>query len=210
MQYHDHLINIVDTPGHADFGGEVERTLSMVDGVMLLVGAATGAEDPLQPLDRLTASPWAGGAVGDAGQLGVSGQELVWQPVGSLADLQTQLREAAAAGQPAMLDLYADWCISCKVMERSVFPRPEVARQLARFRLLRADVTENNAQDKALMAAYGLFGPPSMVFFSEDGQEITEVRVQGEMDAAAFAAHLSAVLAMLDAEKVGETAVISG
>ncbi|HET6591503.1 MAG TPA: protein-disulfide reductase DsbD [Xanthomonadales bacterium] len=179
-------------------------------GVMLLVGAATGAEDPLQPLDRLTASPWAGGAVGDAGQLGVSGQELVWQPVGSLADLQTQLREAAAAGQPAMLDLYADWCISCKVMERSVFPRPEVARQLARFRLLRADVTENNAQDKALMAAYGLFGPPSMVFFSEDGQEITEVRVQGEMDAAAFAAHLSAVLAMLDAEKVGETAVISG
>jgi thiol:disulfide interchange protein DsbD len=181
---------------------------SFIYGVMLLIGAATGAEDPLKPLDRL-----AGGntsiqlATAEDGAH-VSGG-LTWHPVSSLAELDAQLAEAARDGQPALLDLYADWCISCKVMERTVFPRPEVASQLAQFRLLRADVTENNEDDKALMGAYGLFGPPSLVFFAGDSGELSDVRIQGEVGAESLAAHLGAVLDAVNVDKFGEIADIS-
>ena len=107
-------------------------------------------------------------------------------------------------GRPVLLDLYADWCISCKVMERSVFPQPEVSSQLAQFHLVRADITANNAADKALMNEYGLFGPPSMVFFDAEGRELTEIRVQGEIDADALAAHLRAILAQLGGQEFAE------
>jgi thiol:disulfide interchange protein DsbD len=90
-------------------------------------------------------------------------------------------------------------------MERSVFPVPEVAAQLAQFHLVRADVTANSTADKALMNEYGLFGPPSMVFFDEEGRELTEIRVQGEIGASALAAHLAAVLAHLSSHNVEKT-----
>jgi thiol:disulfide interchange protein DsbD len=90
-----------------------------------------------------------------------------------------------------------------------VFPVPEVAARLSQFRLLRADVTENDAEDKALLAAYGLFGPPSLVFFDEDGREISDVRIQGEVGANALASHLGAVLAHLEAVKFGDLALKS-
>ena len=131
-------------------------------------------------------------------------------PVRNLIDLEAELEQARAAGEPALLDLYADWCISCKVMERSVFPRPEVASRLTQFRLLRADVTQNSAEDKALMGAYGLFGPPSLVFFDEDGREMSEVRIQGEVGAATLATHLGAILDALNSVKVGDLAAKSG
>lgn len=181
---------------------------SFVYGVMLLIGAATGAEDPLKPLDRLAGAP-ASNMVATAQSGAHVSDGLVWHPVASLADLDAQLVEAARAGQPALLDLYADWCISCKVMERTVFPRPEVASQLAQFRLLRADVTKNNADDKALMGAYGLFGPPSLVFFAGDKRELSDVRVQGEVGADALATHLGAVLDALNVGKFGDLAANS-
>jgi thiol:disulfide interchange protein DsbD len=101
----------------------------------------------------------------------------------------------ASASGPVILDLYADWCISCKVMERTVFPEPAVAEKLAQFTLLRADVTANDDQDQALLKRYGLFGPPSLVFFGEDGGEFEEFRVQGEVDAERLSAQLALVLA---------------
>lgn len=178
-----------------------------VYGVLLLIGAATGAENPLRPLERLADGAAVAAPVTDGERAALAAHDgLVWHPVTSLAALTEELELAARSGQPALLDLYADWCISCKVMERNVFPRPEVASQLARFRLLRADVTENNADDKALMGAYGLFGPPSLVFFSEDGAELSEVRIQGEVGAAALATHLGAVLAAIDSGKFGDFA----
>ena len=131
------------------------------------------------------------GGMGSAEQ--AQAESVRWEAVKTVADVE---RLMASSSGPVLLDLYADWCISCKVMERSVFPEPEVARQLARFTLLRADVTANDAQDQALLKQFGLFGPPSLVFFSEDGREIDEFRVQGEVSADRLEAHLAQVLAL--------------
>ena len=161
--------------------------LCLVYGVLLMIGAASGAENPLKPLERFADR---GASTMTAGQ----SRELEWHPVSNLEELELGLTAARAAGQPALLDLYADWCVSCKVMERSVFPDPAVESQLRQFWLLRADVTENNEADKALMDRYGLFGPPSMVFFAQDNSEMSEVRLQGEVGVEAMASHLGAIL----------------
>jgi thiol:disulfide interchange protein DsbD len=95
-------------------------------------------------------------------------------------------------------------------MERSVFPQPDVASQLSQFHLVRADVTKNDADDKALLNEFGLFGPPSLVFFTLDGREITEVRIQGEVDATVLANHLAAVLDRFGAKNFGEIAANFG
>jgi thiol:disulfide interchange protein DsbD len=172
-------------------------------GVLLLIGAASGAVDPLQPLARLTATPSTTSTEG-----GPQGhREAQWVSVKSLADVQSQV---AQSNRPVMLDLYADWCISCKVMERSVFPEARVAQGLAQFTLLRADVTANDEVDRELLKHYGLFGPPSLVFFAEDGRELTEVRIQGEVDADALSVHLEAVLQNFGVDNFGEIAAISG
>ncbi|MDZ7668777.1 MAG: protein-disulfide reductase DsbD [Gammaproteobacteria bacterium] len=168
---------------------------SFIYGVLLLIGAASGAHDPLKPL--------AGFGVAGAGEGGgTARQEAVWHDVANLQEVRAELARAQDNGRPAILDLYADWCISCKVMERSVFPRPEVDSRLAQFHLLRADVTRNDAEDKALMNEFGLFGPPSLVFFSQHGDEMRDVRIQGEVGAERFAEHLQAVL---DREAAGGT-----
>jgi len=180
--------------------------IGFVYGILLLIGAASGASDPLRPLQQISAA--SGGSSGST--RAVNGAEVVWHPVADLAQLQRHLREAGDAGQPVILDLYADWCISCKVMERSVFPQPQVASQLSQFHLVRADVTKNDADDKALLNEFGLFGPPSLVFFTLDGREITEVRIQGEVDARVLASHLAAVLDGFGAANFGEIAGIFG
>jgi thiol:disulfide interchange protein DsbD len=169
-------------------------------GVVLLVGAAGGAEDPLRPLHGF----------GIAGPAGAQVETLEWRPVKGLDGLQAELQAAGAAGQIAMLDLYADWCISCKVMERSVFPADGVRQRLSGLRLLRADVTANDKLDKALLAEYGLFGPPSMIFFAQDGSEIDEFRVMGELDRKAMEAHLVLLSQWESRNNFGETATNFG
>ena len=170
--------------GFAQFGKSI-GAVAFVWGILLLIGAASGASDPLKPLAKFTGG---GGGTGTS-----SHQEANWVAVKSLADVQAQI---AASSEPVILDLYADWCISCKTMERNVFPRADVAAGLAQFKLLRADVTKNDAIDRELLQHYGLFGPPSLVFFKGGvaGGELREVRIQGEIGADALAAHLSAVL----------------
>ena len=122
-----------------------------------------------------------------------------------MSQLDAELQLAREAGKPAVLDLYADWCVSCKVMERNVFPQPEVAAGFEQFHLLRADVTLNDEEDQALLQAYGLFGPPSMIFFAEDGREITEFRVMGELDKASMEAHLKRLSEWVVDENVAES-----
>ncbi len=182
--------------GIAKFGKAV-GVVAFVWGILLLVGASTGAGDPLKPLGVIVLSQ----AQQTDGGVGATHDS--WRPVKSLEDVRRQI---ADSDRPVLLDLYADWCISCKVMERSVFPDPEVAALLARFTLIRADVTLNDDTDQELLNAYGLFGPPSLVFFAENGREIEEVRVQGEIDADALKRHLEAVLGLIGSENFTEIA----
>lgn len=150
----------------------------LVYGAALLVGALSGARDPLQPLAGLR---------GNA----VETQPLPFVRVASVAELDASLAEAAARGQPAMLDFYADWCITCKEMERDSFADARVRERLAGWLLLQADVTANSDADKALLQRFQLFGPPGIVFFDRQGQEIAGRRVVGYQDAATFLKSLS-------------------
>ena len=186
--------------GIAQFGKAV-GTMGFLWGVFLMIGAATGANDPLRPLAKFAAAPvsQAGGAAVHA--------EPQWRAVKSLADVQ---REIGMSARPVILDLYADWCISCKTMERNVFPEATVATRLNQFTLLRADVTANDEIDRELLNAYGLFGPPSLVFFAQDGRELSEVRIQGEVGAEALARHLGAVLAVFGTETAANVGEIAG
>ena len=141
-------------------------------GVVLAVGAGTGAQTPLRPLAGLT------GAVELAPE---------FEPVASSAALDERLAMAAAAGRPLMLEYYADWCVSCKEMERYTFADPRVAEALSRFELLRADVTENDADDRALLERFDLVGPPAMLFFVPGRtEELRSHRLVGFMKADAF------------------------
>ena len=148
-------------------------------GVMQLAGAAAGARDPLQPL-----APLASGA-GPAAQASA----LPFKPVRSVAELDAVL---ASAGGPVMLDFYADWCVSCKEMERFTFQDAAVRERLGHATLLKADVTANSAEDKALLQRFGLFGPPGTLFFDAKGQELAKLRVVGFVAAREFEQTLQA------------------
>jgi thiol:disulfide interchange protein DsbD len=144
----------------------------LLTGAALLIGALAGSRDPLQPLAGLR-----GGAVA------AESARLPFEPVRSVAELDARL---AAVDRPVMLDFYADWCVSCKEMEKFTFADPAVRARLAGFTLLKADVTANSADDKALLARFGLFGPPGIIFFDPRGKEIAGVRVVGYQEAASF------------------------
>lgn len=164
---------------------------AFVYGVVLLIGAALGARDPLAPLAPLVAQ----GSAGDSERIDAAA---VWRPIDGDAGLKSALADSSAVGRPVVLDFYADWCIACKVMERQVFHAPEVQQRLARFELLRADVTENDEADQALLESLRLFGPPSLVFFDAGGEEVTAFRIQGEMGRSQFIEHLDRLLVHLE------------
>ncbi len=148
----------------------------LLTGAALLIGALAGSRDPLQPLAGLR---------GQA--LAVQEQKLPFEPVRSLAELDARL---AAVDRPVMLDFYADWCVSCKEMERYTFADPAVRAKMAGFTLLKADVTANTPKDKALLARFGLYGPPGIIFFAPGGKEIAGLRVVGFQEAASFLRNL--------------------
>jgi thiol:disulfide interchange protein DsbD len=152
----------------------------LVYGVLMLVGAAAGGRDTIQPLRGLAP---AGG--------GIAAAHAEFRSVKTVADLEREVAAASAAGMPVMLDFYADWCVSCKEMERYTFPAPEVQQAMDRFVLLQADVTANDAEDKALMQErFGIPGPPAMLFFDTDGNELRGYRLVGFVPPDEFAAHL--------------------
>ncbi len=153
-------------------------------GLALLAGATGGATDPLKPLAPFTAAA-ASSSAPDTGSSHASFQRL-----DSPDAIRNMLEQARAAEKPVILDFYADWCISCKVMERNVFSDPEVVQALAPYTLLQIDLTENTPAQQAWLDELGLFGPPAILFYRAGGEELPEHRILGEMDRNEFLDHL--------------------
>lgn len=154
--------------------------IALLAGASLLIGAAAGSRDVLQPLGVLRGGVTAAPAAP------------TFQPVGSSAELDARLAQAT---RPVMLDFYADWCVSCKEMERFTFADPAVAAKMAGMTLLKADVTANDEAHQALLKRFGLFGPPGILFFDRSGQEIASSRVIGFVPAERFNSLLAGVIA---------------
>ncbi len=155
--------------------------IALILGAALLIGVLAGSRDPLQPLAALRGGPAVAATT-----------QPVFQKVRSVAELDARV---AASDRPVMLDFYADWCVSCKEMERFTFSDPAVQARMNRMLLLKADVTANNADDQALLKRFDLFGPPGIIFFKPGQGEIAGQRVVGFMPADEFAAQLDAVFA---------------
>lgn len=117
-----------------------------------------------------------------------------FQRVKSLTDLEAAVARANQAGKPAMLDFFADWCVECVRMERNTFGEPEIQALFQRIQPLQADVTTNDEIDQALMAEYGIIGPPAILFFDRNGKELRGFRLVGYFEPEEFAEHLKKVL----------------
>ncbi len=151
--------------------------LAALYGAALLIGALSGAKNPLQPLRFI------------GGDQQVKQAGLSFKQVKSVEDFQRELAQASAAGKPAMLDFYADWCVSCKEMEHYTFTDERVQAALSNGVLLQADVTANDEIDQALLDYFDIFGPPTIIFFDDEGKEKNAYRLVGYMPAEKFAAH---------------------
>lgn len=160
--------------------------IAVVYGVLLLIGTASGSRDPLQPLDRLSVGAGGGAAKEEA---------VAFERIKTIADLDRAVASATAAGKPVMLDFYADWCVSCKEMEKFTFTDAAVQAALAGAVLLQADVTANDEHDKALLARFEIFGPPTIAFFGRDGIERKNFRLVGFAPAPRFAEHVKSAFA---------------
>jgi len=167
--------------------------LAIIYGIILLLGALTGGSNPLKPLASVNLG---GGTI-------VAQEEhaLPFKRVKTVDDLDRELAAAASAGKTAFLDFYADWCVSCKEMEAYTFTDDDVQATLSNTVWLQADVTDNDEADQALLSRFGVFGPPTIIFFGADGQQRHGYEVVGYMEADDFVEHLRQAL--------GETASMS-
>ena len=156
--------------------------VALVAGVVFMIGALSGGRDILRPLSGLR-----------VGESAPESAPVAFQRVNNLDELEAAIR--AAAGTPIMLDFYADWCVSCKEMERYTFSDVQVRARLGRIAKLQADVTANTAEQAALLKRFNLFGPPGIIFFDRGGREIQGLRVIGFQPADKFSAVLDQVLA---------------
>jgi thiol:disulfide interchange protein DsbD len=158
---------------------------AVIYGAAFLLGAALGSKDTIQPLRGVFA---AGGAAGG------SAEHAAFRPIKTIADLDRELASAKAAGQPVMLDFYADWCTYCKQMERQTFSDPTVAGLMDQLVLLQADVTRQDDADQALQDLVGIPAPPAMIFWDATGAELRHLRLLGFKGPDAFAQHLKEAL----------------
>ena len=140
--------------------------VSLIAGLGLLLGALGGSRDILQPL-----TVYQGALAGPTGTPLAPAKGLAFDKVKDTVELDARLQAAKAAGKTVMLDFYADWCVSCKEMEKFTFSDVKVQNRLQETVLLKADVTGNTEADKALLKRFGLFGPPGIIFWNAQGQQ---------------------------------------
>ena len=146
-------------------------------GSLLVIGASAGGDDPWQPLQPFRAG---------TGVVASAAHSDAFITVSQPAELQRELDTAKAQGQWVMLDYYADWCVSCKVMEKQVFARADVLAALGDVRLLRLDVTADAPSSRELLQRYQVPGPPSLIWIGPEGNERRSRRITGEIDAKNF------------------------
>ena len=145
----------------------------MVYGIVLFVGALTNATNPLNPLENFTS----------AKGVSVSKEELSFKYVKNLDELENAIKNSS---KPVMLDFYAKWCVSCKELENITFKDDKVISKLKEFTLLKADVTKNTLSDKAMQDKFNIVGPPALIFWDENNQEIKAARIVGYKNAEDF------------------------
>src|SRR5512143_1774883 len=179
-------------PAHASGWSRLWKGLGVVlliGGLSIILGMLAGSRDLLQPLDV-----FKGGMSGTGGTaMAAERQGLVFEKVKSVAELDARLAAAKAEGRAVMLDFFADWCVSCKEMERFPFNDPKVQARLQRMVLLQADVTANTDADRALLKRFSLFGPPGLIFWNGAGEQ-SDYQVIGFEKADKFLASINAAL----------------
>jgi thiol:disulfide interchange protein DsbD len=168
-----------DAPGSRRLAKAAGVVLA-VGGLAQLAGGMSGGRDPLQPLAHL-----AGGGGARAAEPAAT-----FKRISSPAELAQRVQDS---GRPVVLDFYADWCVSCKEMERVSFADTKVAQELGRFERLQVDVTANTDSDRALMKKFGLFGPPAMVFFDGAGRDLPRAKLVGFVEPGKLVEHLAGI-----------------
>ncbi|STX52168.1 thiol:disulfide interchange protein DsbD [Legionella busanensis] len=158
----------------------------LVYGLLILVGASMGGTNPLQPL-----SSWSQAK---------ENNEIGYQPVKSIGEIEQAIANANAQGKPVILDFYADWCVTCQFIEANVLQNLEVKALLKNFVVLRADITANNTANQALMRKYNVVAPPTFLFFNKEGDELEHSRLVGEMNSQTFIKRLQSVQAQASLE----------
>ena len=186
------LAKVPDASGSVSLGAALRKTMGLLlaaIAVLWLVGLASGGKSLMQPLGHI--SQWGVSTSVTIDQSTARSTEPKFVSVQSVSELDQLLKSST---QPVMLDFYADWCVSCKEMEAFTFTSPEVAQKMNQFLLLKADVTANNADHRALLRRFNLFGPPGIMFFEPGGRYRDDARVIGFQDAQRFSASLDKVL----------------
>lgn len=165
--------------------------LTIIYGIVLLLGALSGGSKLLDPLASVSLG-------GGGTMIAEAEHELPFQRIKSVDDLDREIAAASANGNSVFLDFYADWCISCLEMEAYTFTDRDVQAALSNTIWLQADVTANDEIDQVLLKRFGVFGPPTIIFFGVDGQQRQGYEVVGYMKAAEFARHVRRALSILD------------
>ena len=172
------LLGALDRSARAGKAFRAAGIAGLVYAGALIVGALSGSQDMLRPLAHLAGEPPAKSS-------------LDFRRIKSAADLDKNLAAAGAAGKLVMLDFYADWCVTCIEMEEDTFSEPAVKQALSSVVLLQADVTRNDAEDQQLLERFQLFGPPAILFFDTERQEMQEYRLIGYVKPEQFLSHLA-------------------
>lgn len=140
-------------------------------GLLILVGVSMGSTNPLQPLANIHAESRSSFFISSV-------------PNQTVNTIEKAIEEAK--GTPVMLDFYADWCASCKVMESTTFKDPQIKSALSHFKVIKIDVTANNPINNAIMSHFNVVAPPTFIFFDPDGKELHHLKLIGEIDAPKF------------------------
>lgn len=164
--------------------------LTIIYGVILLLGSLSGGSNPLKPLASVN--------LGGGTMLAEAEHELPFRRIKSVEDLDREIAAASANGNSVFLDFYADWCVSCLEMEAFTFTDSDVQDALSNTIWLQADVTANDEIDQVLLKRFGVFGPPTIIFFGTDGQQRNGYEVVGYMKAEPFAEHVRQAYAVAD------------